>query len=102
MRIKEAGPATPEPAPDVKIVVRGQMEIVFLATSYPRDVRVATPRRAVRGPGWTACVQAQLTSAIGSPLGVQTYIVTIVDGKIVDRRRAEVDDTCGSETFEPI
>lgn len=102
MRIKEAEPPAPDPPPDVKGVVREQLEIIFVATSYPRDVQVALPHRAVRGPGWTACVRAQLTSATGTALGVQTYIVTIADGKIVDRRRAEADDICGSETFEPI
>jgi hypothetical protein len=56
----------------------------------------------VRGPGWNACVRAQLTSATGSALGLQTYIVTINGGKIIDRRRAEADDICESESYEPI
>ena len=56
----------------------------------------------MRGPGWTACVRAQLTSATGSMLGTQIYIVTISGGKVIDRRRAEADDICGTETYEPI
>ncbi|MCK1339024.1 hypothetical protein IVB38_24125 [Bradyrhizobium sp. 38] len=102
MRIKEAEQAPPESPPDVKRVVREQIEFVFLSTSNPREVHVATPHREVRGPGWTACVRAQLTSATGSALGAQTYIVTITGGKVVDRRRAEADDICGSENYEPI
>jgi SH3-like domain-containing protein len=102
MRIKEAEQAPPESPPDVKRVVREQIEFVFLSTSNPREVHVATPHREVRGPGWTACVRAQLTSATGSALGAQTYIVTITGGKVVDRRRAEADDICGSESYEPI
>jgi hypothetical protein len=102
MRIKEAEQAPPESPPDVKRVVREQIEFVFLSTSNPREVHVATPHREVRGPGWTACVRAQLTSATGSALGPQTYIVTITGGKVVDRRRAEADDICGSESYEPI
>lgn len=102
MRLKEAEQPAPEPAPDVKRVVREQINVVFLNTSYPREVHVAPPHREVRGPGWTACVRAQLTSATGSALGTQIYVVTINGGKVVDRRRAEADDICGSESYEPI
>ncbi|MBR0780812.1 hypothetical protein [Bradyrhizobium iriomotense] len=102
MRMKEAEQPSPEPPPDVKRVVREQIDVVFLTTSYPREVHVAPPRHEVRGPGWTACVRAQLTSATGTPLGAQTYIVTINGGKVVDRRRAEADDICGTEVYEPI
>jgi len=97
MRIKEVEQPPPEPPPDVRRVVREQIDVVFLNTSYPREVVVALPHHEARGPGWTACVRAQLTSATGSALGTQTYIVTINDGKVIDRRRAEADDICGSE-----
>lgn len=102
MRMKETEQPPPEPPPDVKRVVREQIDVVFVNTSYPREVHVAPPHREARGPGWTACVRAQLTSATGSALGAQTYIVTISGGKVVDRRRAEADDICGTETYEPI
>jgi hypothetical protein len=102
MRMREVEPMPPEPAPNVKQVVREQLEAVFLTTSDPRDVRVAPPHHEPRGLGWTSCVRAELTSATGTPLGTQTYIVTISGGKIIDRRRAEADDTCSSETYAPI
>jgi len=102
MRLKEADQHPPEPPPDVKRVVREQIDVVFINTSYPHEVHVAPPHHEVRGPGWTACVRAQLTSATGSALGLQTYIVTINGGKVVDRRRAEADDICGSKAYEPI
>lgn len=102
MRLKEAEQPPPEPPPDVKRVVREQIDVVFINTSYPREVHVAPPHHEVRGQGWTACVRAQLTSATGSALGPQTYIVTIASGKVIDRRRAEADDICGSEVYEPI
>ncbi|MDE5440677.1 hypothetical protein GWG65_04250 [Bradyrhizobium sp. CSA207] len=102
MRMKEAEQPLPEPPPDVKRVVREQIDVVFLTTSYPREVQVASPHHEVRGPGWTACVRAQLTSATGTTLGPQTYIVTITGGRVIDRRRAEAEDTCGTETYEPI
>ena len=102
MRMKEAEQPPPEPPPDVRGIVREQLDAVFLATSHPREVEVAPPHREVRGLGWTSCVRAQLTAATGTALGVQTYIVTINGGRVVDRRRAEVDDPCASEPFEPI
>jgi len=102
MRMKDFEPAPPEPPPDAKSIVREQLEAVFVPTSYPREVQVAPAHHEVRGPGWTSCVRAQLTSATGTLLGPQTYVVTISGGKVVDRRRAEADDTCSSETYEPI
>jgi hypothetical protein len=102
MRIKETEQPPPEPPPDVRKVVREQLDVVFMTTSYPREVQVAPPHHEVRGMGWTSCVRAQLTSATGTALGTQTYIVTINGGKVVDRRRAEADDICSSETYEPI
>lgn len=102
MRMKEVEQPPPDPPPDVRKLVREQLDFVFLAASYPRDVQVAPAHHEARGQGWTSCVRAQLTSATGTALGLQTYIVTITGGKIVDRRRAEADDICISETYSPI
>src|SRR3569833_4674369 len=73
MRAKESEQPPPEPPPDVRKIVHEQIDVGFLATSYPRDVQVAPPHREVRGLGWTSCVRAQLTAATGSALGTQTY-----------------------------
>jgi hypothetical protein len=102
MRAKVSGPPPPEPRPDVRRLVREGLDTVFVATSYPRDVRVSPPRRDVNGLGWTACVRAELTSATGKPLGAETYRVTISSGVIIDRRRVEADDNCASESYAPI
>jgi hypothetical protein len=102
MRNKAAEPPPPEPPPDVKRLVREKLDSVFMAASNPRQVRVSPPLREPRGAGWTACVRAELTSAMGKPLDAETYRVTISGGMIVDRRRAEPDDNCASEAFEPI
>jgi hypothetical protein len=83
-------------------MVREKLDSVFVAASNPREVRVSPPRRDLHGPGWTACVRAELTSAMGKPLGTETYRITISGGVIVDRRRIENDDNCTSESFEPI
>jgi hypothetical protein len=102
MRAKAPEPPPPELPPNVKQLVHERLESVFLASSYPRNVRVSPPLRELHGSGWTACVQAEITSATGQPLGTQTYRITISGGLIVDRRRTQSDDTCASETFEPI
>jgi hypothetical protein len=100
MRAKADGPPPSDP-PDVRQMVREKLDSVFVAASNPRQVRVSPPRRDLHGPGWTACVRAELTSATGRLLGTETYRITISGGVIVDRRRIEADDACASETFEP-
>ena len=102
MRGKAIDPPPPEPPPDVRELVRKNLDSVFLAASNPREVQVSPPHHDVRGPGWTACVRAELTSAMGKPLGAETYRITISGGVIIDRRRTESDDTCTSESYEPI
>lgn len=102
MRVKASETPPLEPAPDVRQMVREKLDSVFVAASNPRQVRVSPPRRDLHGPGWTACVRAELTSAMGQPLGTETYRITITGGVIVDRRRIESDDNCTSESFEPI
>jgi hypothetical protein len=102
MRNKAPDPKPSEPPPDVKQLVREKLESVFVASSYPRHVRVSAPRHELRGLGWTACVRAELTSANGKPLGTQTYRLTISGGVVIDRLRVEAEDTCANEDFEPI
>jgi hypothetical protein len=102
MRLKEAEPPPPEQPPDVKRLVRERMDFVFVNTSQPRQLRVSAAHRDVRGPGWTACVRAEVVSATGKPIGTQTFRISIAGGEIVDRRRAEEDDTCETENYEPI
>jgi len=92
----------PDPPPDVKQMVHQRLDAVFVATSLPRDVRVSPTHRDPRGEGWTACVRAELNSATGSALGIQTYRITIEEGVIVDRRRVGGEDNCASERYEPV
>jgi hypothetical protein len=101
--MKTKTPEAPlEAPPDVKQLVRQHLDAVFTTASAPRDVQVSPARPDLRGPGWTACVKAELTSATGKPLGVQTYRININGGVIYDRQRVEADDTCLAESFAPI
>jgi hypothetical protein len=102
MRGKALDPPPPEPPPDVRQMVRANLDSVFVASSNPRQVRVSSPHHELTGPGWIACVRAELTSATGTPLGTQTYRITISGGVIIDRLRVEADDNCATESFEPI
>jgi hypothetical protein len=98
----QASEPPPDPAPDVKRIVRDKLDSVFLSTSYPQNVRVSPPLHEVRGQGWTACVRAEVMSATGTPLGIQTYRITISDGEIADRKRVGDEDNCMSEKYQPI
>ena len=99
MRTRAVDPPPPEAPPDVRQLVGKNLDSVFVASSNPRQVRVSPPLHEPSGPGWTACVTAELTSATGRPLGSQTYRITINDGVIMDRR---LDDSCAAEEFQPI
>lgn len=102
MRNKAVDPPPPEPPPGVRELVRQNLKSVFTAASNPHGVRVSPPRRELRGAGWTSCVKAELTSVVSKPLGTETYRITISGGMIVDRRRAEPEDNCASESYEPV
>jgi hypothetical protein len=101
LRVKD-NEQKPEPPPDARQLVHDHLDSVFLAAAYPRDVRVSPVRRDLHGSGWTACVRAELTSATGKPLGVQTYRIIIENGVILDRQRIDADDNCVSESYTPI
>lgn len=102
MRAKEADLPPPEPPPNVKQLVHDKLDSVFVSTSDPQNVRVSQPLHDPQGPGWTACVRAEVNSATGKPIGTETYRITIDDGEIVDRRRAGDNDNCVSEDYQPI
>jgi hypothetical protein len=101
LRTKDS-PSPPEAPPDVKQLVREKLDSVFVAQSNPQQVQVSPPRHDLRGLGWTACVKAELTNAVGKPLGIETYRITINNGVILDRSRAEAEDTCATENYQPI
>jgi hypothetical protein len=102
LRTKASDPPPLEAPPDVKQLVREKLDSVFVAQSNPQQVQVSPPRHDLRGLGWTACVKAELTNAVGKPLGVETYRITINNGVILDRSRAETEDTCATESYQPI
>lgn len=102
MRAKAPEPPPLEAPPDLQRMLGEKLDSIFMSASRPTNVRVSEPRHNPRGPGWTACVKAELTSVIGKPLGTQTYRIMIADGVITDRRQAEAEDTCATESYQPV
>jgi hypothetical protein len=102
MRAKPADPPPLEQPPDVRRMVHDKLESVFTAQSNPQKVQVSEARHELRGLGWTACVKAELTSANGKPLGMETYRISINSGVIIDRRRALPEDGCDTQSYQPI
>jgi hypothetical protein len=102
MRAKAADPPPPEPPPDVRRMVHEKLDSVFAAGSNPQHVQVSPPQKDPRGPGWLACVRADVSGATGKPMGMQTYRLFIDGGMIVDRRHVEAEDNCETESYEPI
>jgi hypothetical protein len=102
MRLKDPEPPPLETPPDVRRIVGEKLDSVFLAAAQPTGVQVSTPRHDLRGPGWTACVKAEVTSVTGKPLGTQTYRILITEDVVSDRRHAAPEDNCASESYEPI
>ena len=102
LRAKAPEPPAPEPVPDIKRMLKEKIDSVFTAASQPTQVRVSEPRPNLRGPGWTACVKAEVVSVTGKPLGTQTYRVEISGGVIADRQKVEPEDSCATENYEPI
>ena len=100
MRAKAPEPPPLAAPPDIKTMLREKLDAVFMQTARPTQVRVSEPRHNLRGPGWTACVKAEVISVIGKPLGTQIYRIEISDGVISDRRQVEADDTCFGENYE--
>ena len=102
LRAKEADPPPLEARPDVGALVSKELDVIFLPSSYPHDLRVSQPHHDLRSNAWIACARAELTSATGAPLGSQIYRLTITNGKISDRRRVENEDNCAFEHSAPV
>jgi hypothetical protein len=102
LRQKPHETARPEDVPAVAAIVREQLDSIFLANSSPHNVQVSPAHRDPRALDWVACVKADVSSATGGIMESQIYRITIAEGKIVDRRRSDVQDNCLSESYQPI
>ena len=76
----------------------------WIQYSLPRRTRARyrSRRRCTSRKARAGTPASGLTSTTGQPLGTQTYRITISGGAIIDRRHAEAEDCCASETYQPI
>jgi len=102
LRQPESKPREPDPRPDTVQLVRDNIGAIFAASAKPRNIVVAQPRRDRQGYGWTVCVKASVSGLSGAPIGLRTFVVSIDDGRIGNRRPAEAKDGCDAETYEPV
>ena len=97
-------PSGAEPLPredhlDVKELIRSGADKMF--TRHPHAVAVAPPRR-ISAHQLSACVKALVPGLVDGRIRSTTLFVTIIRGKIADRRRASLEDHCESETYENV
>jgi hypothetical protein len=94
MRDTEPEPQPLEKPPEVAAIVREQLNSVFATSSSPNNVEVSPPHHDPRALDWIACVRANVISANGRAIGLQTYRIVIEHVKIIDRRRSDEIDNC--------
>jgi hypothetical protein len=98
-RPRGAEPLPREAQPDIKDLIRSGVDKMF--TRHPHAVAVAPPRR-ISAHQVSACVKALVPGLIDGRMRPTTLVVTIIRGKIADRRRASLEDHCESETYENV
>ena len=101
MRQKAREAPPPDEPPAVAMIVREQLDSIFVPSSLPHNTQVSPPHRNPHALDWIACVKADVTFANGK-IENRIYLITIDKGTIVDRRPSGGEDNCRSENFEPI
>src|SRR5260370_12335713 len=65
-----------EQPPDVHLIVRNNIAVIFMAAASPNNISVSFPVPAKYG-GWTTCVKATAQGGTGRFLGPPNYLVDI-------------------------
>jgi hypothetical protein len=90
-----------EQPPDVASIVRSDITTIFTAGSNPINVAFSFPIPAQYG-GWTTCIRASVTGATGRPMGLQTFLINIDQGRVERRERVDEHHWCDRESFQPL
>jgi hypothetical protein len=98
VRDKAPQPVVSDPAPDIRALLKSDLNAVFLAASAPTNVSFSAPKPAYAE--WTTCVRASVSGATGRSIGQQTYLVNILHGKVNRRERISEGHWCTSERYE--
>jgi hypothetical protein len=101
-------PRPPDPAPErlpeVKKIIANSTDVLFDASANAKNVGVSDIRRfdTAAGSQFGACVRASITNKVGKEMGFVTYVITVANNQISDRRRATPADQCDNEKYEPL
>jgi hypothetical protein len=93
-------PPAAEAEPDTKALVGAGVATLF--TAKPSAVAVSHARHNPAGPGYTVCVKAVVPGPMNSGPTPVTLVVSIQRGQLAERRRAEPQDGCEAESYEPV
>jgi hypothetical protein len=90
-----------EQPPGVASIVRGNIAGIFMEASAPKNVTFSFPVPAKHG-GWTTCIRASVYGATGRPMGMQTFLVDIDQGRVERREHVDESHWCVRETYQPL
>src|SRR5665213_1208457 len=90
-----------EQPPDVHLLVRNNIAVIFTAAASPNNIRVSFPIPAQYG-GWTTCIKVLAQGITGRSLGTQTYLVYIEHDQISRRERVDDAHWCAQETYDSL
>lgn len=100
MRYPKPAPPPPEPEPDAKALIRAGLATLF--ATKPSKAAISRVRHNPAGTGYTVCVKALVAGTMNSGQTPVTIVVSIEHGRLGDRRRAEPQDGCEAEDYEPV
>jgi hypothetical protein len=91
-----------EPEPDYRRIIADSIGQIFAKTAAPRNILVsrARPMRQHGRAAWSVCLRASATSMTGRRVPQRTYVLTIQDQQIIDRREATAESDCAQESYE--
>jgi hypothetical protein len=102
-------PRPPDPAPEalpaVHKIIANSPDMIFDATANAKNIMISSGIRrfnTARISEYGACVRAAMSNRAGKDMGMVTYVVTVADNRISDRRRALPADECDQEKYEPL
>jgi hypothetical protein len=96
---------TPQEFPAVHKIIANSPDTIFDATANVKNLMISTGIRRFDSPQsseYGACVRASMSNRTGKDMGLVTYVVTVANNRISDRRRAQPADECDKEKYEPL
>ena len=95
----------PQQLPSARKIIENSRDILFDASANAKNITISTGVRrfdTAQVSDFGACVRANMTNRASKDMGLVTYVVTVANGKISDKRRAVAADGCDKEKYEPL